>query len=264
VANAHHPFYRERIRVEHWANDCTKGRYRLAKPNVMIKVPATEAGVPAIEELTARGVNVNVTLLFSVARYEQVIDAYLAGLERRVAAGLSVNAIASVASFFVSRVDAKADPVLPPGSDLRGRVAIANAQHAYGRYRDRFSDRRWSMLRDAGARAQRPLWASTGTKDPAYSDVLYVEELVAPDVINTMPETTLRAFADHGDATRGIGASTGTEILRRAQVTGVDLAAITAGLESDGVRAFCDSYRELLDCIETKLPATARAVSPRS
>ena len=237
---------------------------RLARPNVMIKVPATEEGIPAIEELTARGVNVNVTLLFSVARYEQVIDAYLAGLERRVAAGLPVDAIASVASFFVSRVDAKADPLLPAGSDLRGRVAIANAQRAYGRYRDRFTDRRWLALRDAGARAQRPLWASTGTKDPAYSDVLYVEQLVAPGVINTMPETTLRAFADHGDVTRGIGESTGAETLRRAQAAGVDLAAITAELESNGVRAFCDSYRELLDCIETKLPATAPAASPRS
>jgi transaldolase len=237
---------------------------RLARPNVMIKVPATEAGVPAIEELTAHGVNVNVTLLFSVARYEQVIDAYLAGLERRLAAGLPLDAIASVASFFVSRVDAKTDPLLPAGSDLRGRVAIANAQRAYSRYRDRFTERRWSTLRDAGARAQRPLWASTGTKDPAYSDVLYVEQLVAPDVINTMPEATLRAFADHGDTTRGIGESTGAEILRRAQAAGVDLAAITAELESDGVRAFCDSYRELLDCIERKLPATARAVSPRS
>jgi transaldolase len=207
---------------------------------------------------------VNVTLLFSVARYEQVIDAYLAGLERRVAAGLPVDVIASVASFFVSRVDAKADPLLPPGSGLRGRVAIANAERAYGRYRDRFTDRRWLALRDAGARPQRPLWASTGTKDRAYSDVLYVERLIAPDVINTMPEATLRAFADHGDATRGIGESTGAETLGRIHDAGVDLAAITAELESDGVRVFCDSYRELLDCIETKLPATAPAASPRS
>jgi transaldolase len=237
---------------------------RLARPNVMIKVPATEAGVRAIEELTARGVNVNVTLLFSVARYEQVIDAYLAGLERRVAAGLPIEAIASVASFFVSRVDAKADPLLPAGSGLRGRVAIANAQRAYGHYRDRFTDRRWSTLRDAGARAQRPLWASTGTKDPAYSDVLYVEQLIAPDVINTMPESTLRAFADHGDATRDFGESTGAEILRRAEDAGVELTAITAELEREGVRAFCDSYRELLDCIETKLQRTAAAVSARS
>ena len=191
---------------------------RLDRPNVMIKVPATEAGVPAIEELTARGVNVNVTLLFSVARYEQVIDAYVTGLERRVAAGEPVDAIASVASFFVSRVDAKADAVLPDGSDLRGRVAIANAHRAYGRYRERFADDRWRPLASAGAHPQRPLWASTGTKDPAYSDVLYVEQLIAPEVINTMPEATLRAFADHGDVGRAldVDARQAEETLRRA------------------------------------------------
>ena len=183
----------------------------------MIKVPATEAGVPAIEELTARGINVNVTLLFSVARYEQVIDAYLTGLERRASRGEPVDAIASVASFFVSRVDAKTDALLPEGSDLRGRVAIANARLAYARYRDRFSDPRWLALRRAGAHPQRPLWASTATKDPAYSDVLYVEELIAPGVINTMPEATLRAFADHGDASRAFDPSSPApaETLRR-------------------------------------------------
>ena len=141
---------------------------RLARPNVMIKVPATAAGIPAIEELTARGVNVNVTLLFSVARYEQVIDAYVGGLERRVAAGEPVDAIASVASFFVSRVDSKVDTLLPADSDLRGRVAIANAHQAYELYRARFAGERWSALRAAGPHPQRPLWASTGTKDPAY------------------------------------------------------------------------------------------------
>src|SRR3954453_10662723 len=175
---------------------------RLARPNVMIKVPATEAGLPAIEELTASGVNVNVTLLFSLARYEQVIDAYLAGLERRVKAGQPIDAIASVASFFVSRVDAKVDALLPADSELRGCVAIANAHRAYGRHRERLDDERWLALRELGARPQRPLWASTGTKDPSLSDVLYVEELIAPDVINTMPQATLRAFADHGDPTR--------------------------------------------------------------
>ena len=235
---------------------------RLARPNVMIKVPATEAGVPAIEELTARGVNVNVTLLFSVARYEQVIDAYLAGLERRVQAGQPVDAIASVASFFVSRVDAKTDPLLAPGSSLRGRVAIANAHHAYGRYRDRFTDPRWLALRDAGARPQRPLWASTATKNPAYSDVLYVEQLIAPDVINTMPEATLHAFADHGVVRRGFDdiIAAAPVLLAHAADAGIDLAAITAELEREGVRAFCNSYRELLACIETKLQ---RSVDPR-
>jgi len=221
----------------------------------MIKVPATAAGIPAIEQLTARGVNVNITLLFSVDRYEQVIDAYIAGLERRVTAGQPVNTIASMASFFVSRVDAKADALLPAGSDLRGRLAIANAHRAYGRYRERFADNRWHALRDAAARPQRPLWASTGTKDPAYSDVLYVEELIAPDVVNTMPEATLRAFADHGRATRSLGESTAAaqDILRSAEDEGIDLAAVTAQLEREGVQSFCASYDELIERIETRL-----------
>jgi transaldolase len=237
---------------------------RIGRPNAMIKVPATDAGIPAIAELTARGINVNITLLFSLARYEQVIDAYVTGLERRLAAGHPVAGISSVASFFVSRVDAKVDALLPADSDLRGRVAIANARQAYGRFRDRLADERWLALSDAGARPQRPLWASTGTKDPAYSDVLYVEQLIAPDVINTMPEATLRAFADHGDASRGFGARTGEETVGRAEEAGIDLAAITSELEREGVRSFCSSYRELLDCIETKLERAAVARSPRS
>jgi transaldolase len=213
---------------------------RLARPNVMIKVPATASGVPAIEELTAGGVNVNVTLLFSVARYEQVIDAYINGLERRAAAGEPVDAIASVASFFVSRVDAKADALLPAGSNLRGRVAIANAHHAYGRYRKRFADARWRRLGAIGARPQRPLWASTATKDPAYSDVLYVDSLIAPSAINTMPQATLRAFADHGTVGRALDADP------RAAVALLQL-------ERDGVRAFCDSYQQLLDRLAAKV-----------
>ena len=201
--------------------------------------------------------NVNVTLLFSVARYEQVIDAYMRGLERRVASGAPVRAIASVASFFVSRVDSKVDPLLPADSPLRGRVAIANAQLAYARYLDRFgvgprlAGDRWRALLHAGARPQRPLWASTATKDPAYSDVLYVEELIAPGVVNTMPEATLRAFADHGEV-RAAAAGTSNAILARARDAGVDLEAVTSGLEREGVEAFCDSYRELLARIAGK------------
>lgn len=236
---------------------------RLARRNVMIKVPATAAGIPAIEELTARGVNVNVTLLFSVDRYEQVIDAYLTGLERRLAAGHSVDTIASVASFFVSRVDAKADPALPAGSPLRGQIAVANARRAYGRYRRRFSDDRWRALHDAGAQPQRPLWASTATKDPAYSDVLYVEALIAPGVINTMPMGTLEAFADHGEIRpmdEGDEAQA-EEILRRAQAAGVDLPRLTAQLTDDGVRAFCDSYAQLLSCIETRVARVGAAAA---
>lgn len=234
---------------------------RLARPNVMIKVPATEAGIPAIEQLTADGVNVNVTLLFSVARYEQVINAYLAGLERRLANAQPVEAVASVASFFVSRVDAKVDALLPADSPLRGRVAIANAHRAYGRYRERFVDPRWLTLRERGAHPQRPLWASTGTKDPAYSDVLYVEELIAPETVNTMPETTLRAFADHGSVTttNRVDSVAAEETLRQAHDAGIDLDTITRQLELEGVDSFCEAYHDLLACVQEKLQQTVSA-----
>jgi transaldolase len=228
---------------------------RLDLPNVLIKVPATSAGVGAIEELTARGVNVNVTLLFSVERYEEVIEAYLRGLERRAAAGEPIDGISSVASFFVSRVDAKADVLLAPDSSLRGEVAIANAHVAYGRYLARFAGARWGALEARGARPQRPLWASTGTKDPSYPDVLYVEKLIAPGVINTMPEQTLRAFAEHGDVEQALDAdpAAAQAILSSAAEEGVDLERITGELEREGVEAFCDSYDELVACIESKL-----------
>jgi len=227
---------------------------RLGLPNVLIKVPATAAGVPAIQELTARGVNVNVTLLFSIDRYEQVIGAYLAGLEWRVGQGEPIDRLRSVASFFVSRVDSKADAQLEAGSPLRGRVAIANAQIAYARYRVRFAGQRWATLARHGARPQRPLWASTGTKDPAYSDVVYVERLVAPEVINTMPEQTLRAFAQHGTIGPVLDAdpAAGEQVLAAAAAVGVDLPAITAELEREGVQSFADSYAELVRCIEYK------------
>jgi transaldolase len=229
-------------------------------PNVLIKVPATAAGVPAIEELTARGVNVNVTLLFSIDRYEQVIGAYLAGLERRMDQGEPIDRLRSVASFFVSRVDTKADAQLEPGSPLRGRVAIANAQLAYARYRARFAGQRWTTLARHGARPQRPLWASTGTKDPAYSDVLYVERLVAPEVINTMPEQTLRAFAEHGTVGPVLDTdpAAAEHVLAAAAVVGVDLPAITAELEREGVQSFADSYTELVRCIEYKRAQIAK------
>ena len=228
---------------------------RLDRPNVMIKVPATAAGVPAIEALTAQGVNVNVTLLFSVDRYEEVIDAYLRGLGRRASGGESLAGIASVASFFVSRIDAKADKLLAPDSQLRGRIAIANAHRAHGLWRQRFAGSDWEKLDSQGAKPQRPLWASTGTKDPAYSDVLYVERLIAPGVVNTMPEQTLRAFADHGDVGRALDTDLAEpeRVLGAAAEAGLDLGAITEQLEREGVESFCASYHELLDCIESKL-----------
>lgn len=246
--------------------------HRLDRANVMIKVPATEAGILALEELTARGVNVNATLLFSVSRYEQIIEAYIAGLERRIAAGQVVDAprsvgreggrgrvggIASVASFFVSRVDNEADPMLPVGSGLRGRVAVANATRAYDTYRRRFAGQSWTSLRARGAHSQRPLWASTAVKDAAYSDVAYVEGLIAPDVITTMPEATLKAFADHGRTDQSLlpNSAEANHILSGAAGAGVDLDAITSRLESQGVDAFRASYRQLLGCLQAKVTA---------
>jgi transaldolase len=233
---------------------------RLGQPNVMIKVPGTAAGLPAIEELTRHGVNINITLLFSIGRYEQVIDAYLRGLSARAGAGEPVDKIASVASFFLSRIDTKADALLDEDSPLRGQVALASARVAYQRYQAKFTGPGWERLRDLGARPQRPLWASTGTKNPDYSDVRYVSELIGPDVINTMPEHTLRAFADHGAVARTLDADPdGAERrLTAAAAAGLDLAAITAQLEREGVRSFCDSYHQLLGCIERKLAAGAR------
>jgi transaldolase len=232
---------------------------RLGQPNVMIKVPGTEAGLPAIEELTRRGVNVNVTLLFSIGRYEQVIDAYLRGLTARSEAGEPVEQIASVASFFLSRIDTKVDKRLPEDSPLRGQVAIASARVAYQRYLGKFAGDAWEHLEARGANRQRPLWASTGTKNPAYSDTRYVAELIGPDVINTMPDDTLRAFADHGQVARTVDAdpeaAEGT--LANVATAGIDLQALTAELEREGVQSFCDSYHQLLDCIEGKLGVVA-------
>ena len=232
---------------------------RIGRPNAMIKVPGTEAGLPAIEELTRRGVNINVTLLFSIERYEQVIGAYQRGLRARLEAGEPLDAISSVASFFLSRIDVKVDPQLPAGSPLHGRVALASARVAYQRFQSRFAGAEWERLEQAGAKRQRPLWASTGTKDPAYSDVLYVAELIGPDVVNTMPQQTLRAFADHGEVTRTLDADpeAAQRTLAEAREVGIDLAAITAELEREGVRSFCASYDELLGCIAGKLGVLA-------
>ena len=232
---------------------------RLGQPNVMIKVPGTAAGLPAIEELTRRGVNINITLLFSIERYEQVIDAYLRGLSARADAGEPVDKVSSVASFFLSRIDTKADALLEADAPARGQVALASARVAYQRYLAKFAGPAWERLRDLGARPQRPLWASTGTKNPDYSDVLYVAELIGPDVINTMPEHTLRAFADHGEVKPTLEADPAgaQRTLAEAAAAGIDLGSVTAELEREGVKSFCDSYDELLDCLESKLGVLA-------
>ena len=234
---------------------------RLGERNVMIKVPGTKAGLPAIEELTRRGVNVNITLLFAVERYEQVIDAYLRGLTARAEAGEPLAGMASVASFFLSRIDTKVDGQLTERSPLRGQVAIASARIAYRRYLAKFAGPEWERLKALGARTQRPLWASTGTKNPAYSDVLYVAELIGRDVINTMPEQTLRAFADHGKVapTLDTDLAAPEQVLAGLARAGTNLAGVTTELEREGVQSFCDSYRQLLGCIESKLGAVASA-----
>ncbi|HEX8068093.1 MAG TPA: transaldolase [Thermoleophilaceae bacterium] len=236
--------------------------HRLAAPNAMIKVPATAAGMEAVEELTLLGVNVNVTLLFAVERYEQTIEAYLRGLERRARRGEPLGGVRSVASFFVSRVDAKADARLPADSPLRGEVGIANARVAYDRFRERFAGARWDRLAERGATAQRPLWASTAPKDPAYRDVAYLEQLALPSTILTVPEPTLVAFADHGDPsrTRPIDDRAAERVLDAAPL----LAEVTAELERDGVEAFRESYRELLDSIRERAGLVGADPPPRA
>ena len=228
----------------------------LDRPNILIKVPGTAEGVRAVGELIAGGVNVNITLLFSVARYEEVALAYLDGLERRLAAGGRIDAVASVASFFVSRVDTAVDAQLPEGSPLRGKIAVANAKLAYRRFQEIFSGARWERLAAAGANVQRPLWASTGTKNHAYSDVLYVEELIGPDTVNTMPQTTLDAFRDHGRVRPGIvteGVDEAAAMVAALPAVGVDLAAVTAKLEDDGITAFANDLAALLAVIAGKI-----------
>jgi transaldolase len=233
---------------------------RIDQPNVMIKVPGTREGLPAIEELIRRGLNINITLLFSVERYEEVLDAYVRGLAARADAGEPIAQIASVASFFLSRIDSKVDQQLPDDSPLRGQVALASARLAYQRYLAKFAGADWERLAQLGAKPQRPLWASTGTKNPAYSDIVYVAELIAPNVVSTMPEETLRAFADHGEVTSTpMPASDGAHrTLADAAAAGIDLPKVTADLEREGIEAFCASYRELLDCVASKLSADPR------
>jgi transaldolase/glucose-6-phosphate isomerase len=230
---------------------------RLSRPNVMLKVPGTVEGVPAVEELTAQGVNVNITLLFDVKAHEAVALAYIKGLERRLEAGQPIDSIASVASFFVSRVDTAADAMLPDASPLRGKTAVANAKIAYQIFKRLFSGPRWERLAAAGARVQRPLWASTSTKNPAYSDVLYVDKLIGSYTVNTMPESTLRAFADHGRVrlTLEEGLDEAERIIASLPEAGIDLDRVTAKLLEDGIKSFSDDYDRLLQAVDAKCAA---------
>jgi transaldolase len=232
-------------------------RDAIDRPNVLIKVPGTEPGVRAFEELTARGVNVNVTLLFAVERYREIAEAFLRGLERRVEAGEPIDRSASVASFFVSRVDTKVDAALEAAGreDLRGRAAVANAKLAYAAFQEIFSGQRWERLRDAGANVQRPLWGSTSTKNPDYPDTLYVDELIGPDTINTMPDTTIEAARDHATPERTIDrdVAAARELMGELERAGVDLDDIVLRqLVDEGVQAFADSYESLLETLERK------------
>ena len=228
---------------------------RIDRPNIFIKIPGTAEGVPAIEESIFAGINVNVTLLFSLAAYDAIHEAFIRGLERRVEAGLSVDDVHSVASFFVSRVDTAVDAELPEGSPLRGRAAVANAKLAYQHFEATISGDRWQALAARGARTQRPLWASTGTKNAAYSDVLYVDSLIGPDTVNTMPEATIAAFADHGTVARTVDADVDAAKaeLDAIAAAGVDLDVVTKQLELDGVKSFSASFDSLLGTIQERL-----------
>lgn len=241
---------------------------RLGRPNVFIKVPGTEAGIPAIERLIAEGINVNVTLLFGLDRYRAVAEAYLAGLERRLATGAPVDRVASVASFFLSRIDVMIDPVLDAEANLggaradearalRGKAAVASAKLAYVIYQEVFGDgaEPFARLAAASARPQRLLWASTSTKDPSYPDTKYVEPLIGPDTVNTMPMDTLDAYRDHGEPAARIhqGADDAREALRQLAAVGIDLDAVTAELETEGVTKFIKPFRSLLDTLDGAL-----------
>ena len=225
------------------------------RPNVMIKIPGTPEGATALEECIAAGVNVNMTLLFAIDAYERAAEAYMTGLERRLAAGLPLDRIASVASFFVSRLDTAVDSQLPAESPLRGKAAVANARAAYRRFTELFGSARWERLAEAGAQPQRPLWASTGTKDPAYSDVLYVEELVAPNTVNTMPEPTLRAVLDHARVRPTIvpNLEAADGVLDGLRTAGIDLDAVTDTLLVEGLAAFERDFKRLLGRLDSTL-----------
>lgn len=243
------------------------------RPNVMVKVPGTEQGAIAVRQLISEGINVNITLLFSIDAHDAVIDAYMSGLEDRVAAGNPIAHVFSVASFFVSRVDTEIDKRLdemikaanPTDRDrlkmLRGRAAVANAKLAYRLFRRRFDEPRWKALQEHGGRLQKPLWASTGVKNPAYRDVMYVEELIGPDTVNTMPPALIDAFREHGDIQRTVdkrlGAAEG--LLREIEAVGISMKEVTDKLLLDGLASFQKSFDSLISGIEKKmsqLPAT--------
>jgi transaldolase len=249
----------------------------VGRPNVLIKVPGTKQGAVAVRRLIADGINVNITLLFSRDAYRAIIEAYMGGLEHRLAAGKPIDHVSSVASFFVSRVDTEVDKridkMLPSASPdqarrlhaLHGRAAVANAKLAYALFREMFAGARWSALADRGARLQRPLWASTSTKNPAYRDVMYVEDLIGPDTVNTMPLATLKAFRDHGKVERTVDTHLDEEraLLAELESLGISLSDVTDRLLVDGVASFQNSFDTLLARLEQKTRSLGREVAVR-
>ena len=239
---------------------------RIAQPNLFVKIPATGQGVPAVQAMTAEGHSINITLIFSLARYAEVIDAYLTGLESLAEGGGDLSSVHSVASFFVSRVDTEVDRRLDAigTSDalaLRGQAAVAQAKLAYRLFGDRFADKRWERLATRGAQVQRPLWASTSTKNPAYPDTLYVDSLIGPDTVNTLPEATITAFEDHGTIARTIdsGVDDAGAVMDRLAEVGVDMDDVGHTLEGQGVASFHQSFVHVLKALEGK----ARQLAPR-
>jgi transaldolase len=230
-------------------------------PNLMVKIPATEPGVPAIAQMIGEGRNINVTLIFSIDRYGEVIEAYISGLEAFVAAGGNPATVHSVASFFVSRVDTEVDRRLgalgEAAAALKGKAAVAQAKLAYELFEQRFSGPRWETLAAAGANVQRPLWASTSTKNPAYPDLLYVDSLIGPHTVNTMPDATVAAFADHGTVARTVdtGFAEAKEAMKALHDAGVDMADVSRVLEEEGVASFSKSFDSLLQSLQDKAAA---------
>lgn len=250
----------------------------LNRPNVCIKIPATPEGIPAIRQSIAAGININVTMIFALENYEQVADAFISGLEDRAAAGLPIDHVASVASVFVSRIDTAVDGQLEfrirhsndeaekmALSSLLGKVAIANAKIQYQRFKEIFASERFAKLKAKGAQVQRPLWASTGTKNPAYSDVLYVDSLIAPQTVNTIPPATYTAFRDHGTVKLTIetGLNQAKADLAKLAEIGVSLEAVCQKLQDDGVKAFADSFESLMQTIQSKQAAMTSGLADR-
>ena len=241
---------------------------RADRPNVMVKIPATKPGLPAIREMLSRGVNINVTLIFAVERYSEVVDAFMAGLEDFKRKGGDISRVASVASFFVSRVDAKVDPLLegkPGGDKLQGHIAIDNSKLAYQRFQELFSSDRWRPLEKAGARPQRCLWASTSTKNPKYPDTYYVEELIGPQTVDTVPPATLAAFREHGEVRRSLDQhlDASRRRLQQLEALGISLDQVTEALEVEGVDLFAKSFETLLKALKEQSRAIKAGTGPR-